>query len=196
MTTACGHSYCNKCINAFWDRNSGSGETCSCPQCRETFYPRPVLKRNTLLADLLEQHRGERSKRVDGGGEDDTCAGPGDVSCDACTGRKRKAFMFCRVCLASYCETHLLPHYEVPPLKRHSLTPASARVQESICSRHNKLLEIHCRTDQLFICLMCVMDGHKGHDTVAVETEKCAVEVLKLLSALCSVLFFIFFYCN
>ncbi|XP_023271188.1 tripartite motif-containing protein 47-like [Seriola lalandi dorsalis] len=180
VTTACGHSYCITCINSFWDRNNNSGETYSCPQCRETFYPRPVLKRNTLLSNLLEENRkttGPSAAIAAAAADDgDSCFTPGDVQCDACTGRKRKAFKFCRVCLASYCETHLQPHFEVPPLKRHSLIPASARIKESICGRHNKLLEIYCRTDQQFTCMMCVMDEHKDHDTVAVAAEKCAME--------------------
>lgn len=173
VTTACGHSYCIKCINTFWDTNNNRGRKYSCPQCRQTFSTRPDLKRNTLLADLLEEQRRTTSP------SDDTCAGPGDVQCDACTGRKRKACMFCLVCLASYCETHLKPHFEVPPLKKHNLIQASARIRESICVRHDRLLEIYCRTDQQFICLLCVVDEHKGHDTVAVAAEKCEMQVIQ-----------------
>ncbi|XP_042351489.1 probable E3 ubiquitin-protein ligase TRIML1 [Plectropomus leopardus] len=172
VTTACGHSYCMKCINAFWDVYNNNGRSYSCPQCRQTFSPRPDLKRNTLMADLLEKHRQTKSQNDD----DDTSAGPGDVQCDACTGKKRKASMFCLVCLASYCEPHLKPHFEVPPLKKHNLIKASARVKESICGYHDKLLEIYCRTDQQFICLLCVMDKHKGHDTVTVAAEKSKMQ--------------------
>lgn len=87
--------------------------------------------------------------------------------------------MFCLVCLASYCETHLRPHFEVPPLKKHSLIQASARVKDSICGRHDKLVEIYCRTDQQLLCLLCMMDEHKGHDTVAVAAEKCQMQVIQ-----------------
>lgn len=185
MTTACGHSYCLKCINAFWDTNNDRGRRYSCPQCRQTFFPRPVLKRNTLLSELLDEH-----KRTFGAAGDtytapgDTYAAPGDVPCDACTGRKRKASRFCLVCLASYCETHLRPHFEVPPLKKHNLIQASARIKESICGRHDKLLEIYCRTDQQFICLLCVVDEHKGHDNVAVAVEKCEMQVIRFSTTL------------
>lgn len=173
VTTACGHSYCIKCVNTFWDRNNNRGRSYSCPQCRQIFYPRPVLKRNTLLSALVEERRRTSSQTGD------TYAAPGDVLCDACTGRKTKASMFCLVCLASYCETHLKPHFEVPPLKKHNLVQASARIKDSICGRHDKLLEIYCRTDQQFICLLCVVDEHKGHDTVAVEAEKCQMLVIQ-----------------
>ncbi|XP_020498008.2 E3 ubiquitin/ISG15 ligase TRIM25 [Labrus bergylta] len=173
VTTNCGHSYCMKCINAFWDINNNGGY--SCPQCRQRVTERPLLKRNTLLAALLEEKRKNNSQRAAAEAED-TYAESGDVACDACTERKRKASMFCLVCLASYCETHLKPHFEVPPLKKHKLIQASARIQESICERHNKLLEIYCRTDQQFICLQCVVDEHKGHDTVTVAAEKCEMQ--------------------
>ncbi|XP_051238354.1 E3 ubiquitin-protein ligase TRIM47 isoform X2 [Dicentrarchus labrax] len=169
VTTACGHSYCMKCLNAFWDRNNNRGRSYSCPQCRQTFHPRPDLKRNTLLADLLEEHRRATGQS---GAAGDTYAAPGDVQCDVCAGRKRKASMFCLMCLASYCETHLKPHFEVPPLKKHKLIQASARIKDSICGRHDKLLEVYCRTDQQFICLLCLMDEHKGHDTVTVAVQR------------------------
>ncbi|XP_049929521.1 E3 ubiquitin/ISG15 ligase TRIM25-like isoform X2 [Epinephelus moara] len=180
VTTACGHSYCMNCIYGFWDVHNNKRRSYSCPQCRQTFKARPVLKRNTLLAELLEAHKGTKNQNAAAAAaaaeDDDTFAAPGDVQCDACTERKRKASMFCLVCLASYCEIHLKPHFEVPPLKKHSLIKASARVKESICVSHDKLLEIYCRTDQQFICLLCVMDEHRGHDTVAVAAEKCDMQ--------------------
>ncbi|XP_055769543.1 tripartite motif-containing protein 16-like isoform X2 [Salvelinus fontinalis] len=157
VTTACGHSYCMGCIKECWDQDDLKGFY-SCPQCRETFIPRPVLNRSTVLAELVEKHR---------------YAGPGDVACDVCTGtRKQKALMSCLVCLASYCETHLQPHYEFPAFKKHKLVKATAQLQEKICSHHDKLLEVYCRTDQQCICYLCTMDEHKGHDTVSAAAER------------------------
>ncbi|XP_060743677.1 tripartite motif-containing protein 29-like [Tachysurus vachellii] len=99
-------------------------------------------------------------------------AGPGDVECDSCTGRKHKAVKSCLVCLASFCEDHLKPHYQSPAFKKHKLVEACAELQEKICSEHDKLMEIYCRTDQSFICYLCTMKKHKGHDTVSTETER------------------------
>ena len=49
VSTPCGHTYCKTCINNYWDQAEGHF---SCPQCRETFSPRPVLRRNTVLAEV------------------------------------------------------------------------------------------------------------------------------------------------
>uniref|UniRef100_A0A668R8Z2 RING-type domain-containing protein n=1 Tax=Oreochromis aureus TaxID=47969 RepID=A0A668R8Z2_OREAU len=54
VTTACGHSNCMNCIKSFLDEEDRKGIH-SCPQCRKTFTPRPVLEKNTMLAALVEQ---------------------------------------------------------------------------------------------------------------------------------------------
>ncbi|KAF5892333.1 tripartite motif-containing protein 16-like isoform X2, partial [Clarias magur] len=137
--------------------------------CREKFTLRPVLRKNTMLAKLVETLRDTRlqSSRV---GASHTPSG--DVDCDVCPEERRKAVKSCMVCLASYCQAHIQTHYHSPALKKHLLVEASVDLQQRVCSQHGKLLEIFCRTDQRFICCLCVMDEHGGHETVLPQAER------------------------
>uniref|UniRef100_A0A667ZEQ2 E3 ubiquitin/ISG15 ligase TRIM25-like n=1 Tax=Myripristis murdjan TaxID=586833 RepID=A0A667ZEQ2_9TELE len=152
----CGHSYCMSCIQSCWD-GEDQRKIYSCPQCRQTFTPRPVLRKNTIL----------QAAPPDG-----CYAGPGDVACDVCTGRKLKALKSCLVCLVSYCQQHLQPHIESPAFENHKLVDPSKNLKDKLCSRHDEMMKIFCRTDQQCICYLCSMEEHKDHNTVSAAAER------------------------
>ncbi|XP_051731285.1 tripartite motif-containing protein 29-like isoform X2 [Ctenopharyngodon idella] len=159
VTCNCGQSFCSACVHD------------SCPQCGEMFTPKPVPRRSVKVDEVLG-----RMKKLELSSStlplDPSYAEPGDVRCDECTGRKHRAVKSCLMCMASFCESHLIPHTTVPYLRKHKLIEAFSDLEENICSQHEKINVFYCRTDQKSICASCALNEHKGHDTVEAETER------------------------
>ncbi|XP_041728808.2 E3 ubiquitin/ISG15 ligase TRIM25-like [Coregonus clupeaformis] len=162
VTTSCGHSFCMACVTKYWDSN----DLWQCPLCKEKFYRRPELCVNTTLREVVENLKKMRDRS-----DDESAPKLGKVACDFCTGTKLKALKSCLVCLASYCETHLEPHQIAPAFKRHKLIDPVENLEDRICNKHDRILEMFCRTDQTCVCQFCIEADHKTHDTVHIEEE-------------------------
>ncbi|XP_056114767.1 E3 ubiquitin/ISG15 ligase TRIM25-like isoform X2 [Rhinichthys klamathensis goyatoka] len=157
VTIPCGHSYCMSCITDCWGQKE-QGPPYRCPQCRESFSQRPLLKKNTLIAEMMETLQ-------------KTSLQTAAVECDVCTTEKNRAVKSCLQCLASFCQTHLQLHYQSPAFMKHKLVQASRDIQENICLSHGKLLEFYCQDDRQCICYLCMIDNHNGHRVVSLESE-------------------------
>uniref|UniRef100_A0A8C4RMS9 E3 ubiquitin/ISG15 ligase TRIM25-like n=1 Tax=Erpetoichthys calabaricus TaxID=27687 RepID=A0A8C4RMS9_ERPCA len=164
VTIPCGHNFCLKCLTDYWDQT----QEYSCPQCRHTFTTRPELSRNTLLNEVIKKLK----KTTLSPPPSQNYAGLGDVECDFCTGKKFRAVKSCLTCMASYCQTHLQLHYEGDALKHHKLVDPDRNLKEKLCEKHQKSLEMFCKTDETCICTICGMTEHNSHKKVELKMER------------------------
>lgn len=160
VSIPCGHSFCFTCITSHWDCNVAI----SCPKCQTIFQGRPELCENSFAKEMSEQIRERRHNST-------MSAADKSIRCDVCTGKQTKALKSCLVCLTSYCEGHLEPHLRVATLKIHKLIEPVAMLENRICKRHQRLLELFCRSDQRCVCVLCTETDHRYHDIVPVERE-------------------------
>nr|XP_055075340.1 E3 ubiquitin/ISG15 ligase TRIM25-like [Misgurnus anguillicaudatus] len=165
VSTQCGHNFCKICLNTHWDNS----QDCKCPNCRETFEKRPELKINTTLRDLVDEHKKKTEDKQP------------EVLCDICDEVKLKSVKSCVVCQSSYCKTHLGRHLTVTGLKKHKLIDPVNNLQDYICLKHERPLELFCRDDQTCVCWSCTDEDHKNHNTVTLEeqTEERKIQLLK-----------------
>ncbi|XP_051240389.1 E3 ubiquitin/ISG15 ligase TRIM25 isoform X1 [Dicentrarchus labrax] len=174
VSTPCGHTYCMSCINNYWDQ-AESGQF-SCPQCRETFSPRPVLRRNTVLAEVVDKLK--LSEMITA--PELYLGGLGDVPCDFCPAEsKLRAVKSCLVCLASFCELHVLPHRDVGTLRRHKLVAAVECLAERLCAQHRLGLEpagggseAEAAVEWSGDCLLCEADQEEVHNVDAQRARR------------------------
>ncbi|XP_076738429.1 E3 ubiquitin-protein ligase TRIM21-like [Maylandia zebra] len=167
VSTPCGHNFCKTCISQHWDMN----QSCQCPMCKETFYTRPQLRVNTFISEMVAQFRREAQQKASSSSSEQQAAKPGEVPCDVCTGTRLKALKSCLVCQTSYCQTHLEPHLTLKGLKRHQLVDAVENLEGRMCTKHDKLLELFCKTDQTCVCVLCSVLDHKNHEFVPLREE-------------------------
>ncbi|XP_039665021.1 E3 ubiquitin-protein ligase TRIM21-like [Perca fluviatilis] len=162
----CGHNFCKTCITDHWDINV----RCQCPNCKEVFDPRPQLRVNIFISEMAAQFRQSAQQKANiSSSSEQQVSKPGEVPCDVCTGTKLEALKSCLVCLVSYCETHLEHHLTASRLKRHQLIDPVENLEGRMCMKHDKLLELFCKNDQMCVCMLCTVLDHKTHDVVPLK---------------------------
>ncbi|XP_044198545.1 E3 ubiquitin-protein ligase TRIM39-like [Thunnus albacares] len=166
VTIPCGHNFCKTCITKHWDTNV----QCQCPMCKELFDKRPKLRVNTFISEMAAQFRQSVQKKISSSSEQQQ-AKTGDVLCDVCTETKLKALKSCLVCLTSYCETHLELHQKITVMTRHKLIDPVKNLKDRMCKKHDRPLELFCKTDQMCVCQSCAESDHKLHHIVPMIEE-------------------------
>ncbi|XP_054453244.1 zinc-binding protein A33-like [Anoplopoma fimbria] len=163
VSIPCGHNFCLDCITNYWDNTD---TVMKCPLCKENFFTRPMLRVNTVIAEMAAKfNKSERSLVTP------EKAGSGYVLCDWCTGAKLPATKSCLGCFLSFCETHLKPHQNSPAMKNHKLIHPVENLKGRMCKTHDALLELFCKADQMFVCESCKVSDHKAHNIVNLEDE-------------------------
>ncbi|XP_056436637.1 E3 ubiquitin-protein ligase TRIM39-like [Gadus chalcogrammus] len=161
VSTPCGHNFCRTCITKFWDEQVKY----KCPVCNELLNTRPDLRVNILISEMMYWFG--TSRRV----KEQPCVEPAEVPCDVCTGTQLKAVKSCLVCLISYCQPHLEPHHRVAGLKKHRLVEPMDRLDDRMCKKHDRLLELFCQTEQMCVCQFCTETDHKSHPVIPLKEE-------------------------
>ncbi|XP_065808545.1 E3 ubiquitin-protein ligase TRIM39-like [Labrus bergylta] len=161
VTIPCGHNFCKCCITEDWKIN----RKCKCPVCKKIFDLIPELHVKTFISEMAIQFKQEAVKKAL------EITQPGEVPCDVCTGVRLRALKSCPVCLASYCEIHLERHQTVSRLTRHKLIELLHNLEDKICTKHDELMELYCKDDQMCVCQFCAETDHESHDVVPLAEE-------------------------
>lgn len=192
VSTPCGHNFCQACIGGYW----ASSVVSTCPLCKHQFEGRPQLSINKVFAQIAEKYKqthyaalptplgngtpgamtateGARSTNPFLSPATSAAPASGDVVwCDVCTGIKQPAVSSCLTCTASYCTEHVQPHRTTAFYAKHPLMDPQEALRGRTCSLHRRLMEVYCRTCESCICAICVLDQHRMHKTVSVQTER------------------------
>lgn len=60
---------------------------------------------------------------------------------------------------------------QVKSLISHRLIEPTFHLEEKICKKHERLLEVYCRSDHVCVCTSCAEASHKSHDIVSTDHE-------------------------
>ncbi|KAM9393602.1 bloodthirsty-related gene family, member 30 [Pholidichthys leucotaenia] len=201
VSTPCGHNFCQACIGGYW-ASTPISTCPLCKRQFDERPQLSINRAFALIADKYKAKRygAATVPAVTNGMPDEMVAmanttstnpflsmasdlpvpsaspmasASGDVVwCDVCTGIKQPAVSSCLTCTAAYCAEHVKPHHTTPFYAKHPLMDPLEALRGRTCSTHRRLLEVYCRTCDRCICAICVLEEHRTHKTVSVQTER------------------------
>uniref|UniRef100_A0A667Z8F3 Uncharacterized protein n=1 Tax=Myripristis murdjan TaxID=586833 RepID=A0A667Z8F3_9TELE len=94
---------------------------------------------------------------------------------------------FCKTCITQHwdistqCQCPMCKEFfkQRPELRVNTFISEMANLEGSMCKKHEKQLELFCKTDQICVCLFCTFSDHKSHDIVPLK-EECEVKKAEL----------------
>ncbi|XP_068129846.1 nuclear factor 7, ovary-like [Hyperolius riggenbachi] len=98
VTLACGHNFCQVCIDRTLDSQSDFGNYC-CPECRTKFKERPALQKNMTLCKIVEGFSSAQLHQKESPG-----------LCIFCDDTYIPAVQYCLLCEGFLCDKHLKDH--------------------------------------------------------------------------------------
>lgn len=141
--------------------------------CKEYVDRKFKLGTNTFISEMAVQFRQSAGKKVNSSAGQQ---GRKDVLCDIPTPPKRTKHKFCFLLtlslasLALYFVTYMKLHQSLSGLKMH-LSDAVEKVSDSMCTKHDKPLDLYCKNEQTPICRSCVESSHRFHHVVSLKEE-------------------------
>uniref|UniRef100_UPI00358E6C38 E3 ubiquitin/ISG15 ligase TRIM25-like isoform X1 n=2 Tax=Myxine glutinosa TaxID=7769 RepID=UPI00358E6C38 len=168
VTLPCGHSFCCACLENYW-KSCDDAPAFVCPNCRAVFPRKPKLIKSVTVANLVDQVklRNEEAGSAVEGQHDLT--GPKDVNsgdyksrCEVCNGKAAKR---CVPCGILCCKRHVQTHKQ----KGHKVVEPEMNVEELRCTKHGNPIQLFCKDDGSFMCLMCMVGDHQDHKFVPLE---------------------------
>ena len=170
----CGHTFCQECLHGYYktyqqQRRAQAGKL-PCPTCRElTALPSngvAGLRNDFKVAKIEEMFKtiNIRKERAKADGK----------ICDVCRAEKRTTpcKFSCDVCNMNFCKDCIKKHSKNPVFKNHKVTSkGTGSVENASCKVHkNEAGRFFCRTCQVLLCTVCIMNEHEGHNVTEVES--------------------------
>ncbi|XP_041365125.1 tripartite motif-containing protein 45-like [Gigantopelta aegis] len=164
----CHHTVCLECIRNYLQASSVTGRMFRCPQCRyDVCVPREGIKEFPLNFYIisLQDELGTKSYH--------DC-------CDICK-RDWMVSQFrcvdCDLVICKFCiHEHKLFEHDVSKnynIMRIEISPADFHMSSTrSCPRHmEELLQLYCNTCDKPVCIVCMCEDHKRHDTISMSNK-------------------------